>query len=106
MVGRGAALFDCWQLTHRQFHPSCEPTNPTERPPSAPVDLQFLMRGLRTADNFIKLAEATILATFNGVQSEEFPNHIFTDAHQNSPKDVKENYQEIAFQNFRQCFFL
>jgi len=64
------------------------------------------MRGLRTADNFIKLAEATFLATFNGVQSEEFPNHIFTDAHQNSPKDVKENYQEIAFQNFRQCFFL
>src|SRR5262245_23105039 len=81
-------------------------TNPTERrPPSAPLDLQFVMRGLRTADNFIKLAEETFLATFNGVQSEEFPNHIFTDAHQQSSKDVKENYQEIAFQNFRQCFF-
>jgi hypothetical protein len=83
------------------------PTNPTDqRPPSAPLDLQFLMRGLRTADNFIKLAEETFLATFNGVQSEELPNHIFTDAHQNSPKDVKEIYQEIAFQDFRQCFFL
>jgi len=74
---------------------------------NAPLDLQFLMRGLRTADDFIKLAEETFLATFNGVvQSEEFPNHIFTDAHQKSPKDVKEIYQEMAFQNFRQCFFL
>jgi hypothetical protein len=83
------------------------PTNPTDqRPPSAPLDLQFLMRGLRTTDNFIKLAEETFLATFNGVESEEFPNHIFTDAHQRSSKDVKEIYQEIAFQNFRQCFFL
>jgi hypothetical protein len=83
------------------------PTNPTDQgPPSAPLDLQFLMKGLRTADDFIKLSEETFLATFNVVQSEEFPNDIFTDAHQKSPKDVKENYQEIAFQNFRQCFFL
>ena len=73
---------------------------------NAPPDLQFLMRGLRTADDFINLAEETFLATFNGVQSEEFPNQIFTDAHQKSPKDVREIYQEIAFQNFRQCFFL
>jgi len=90
-----------------QFVATQAPTNPTDqRPPSAPLDLRFLMRGLRTADYFIKLAEETFLATFNGVQSEELPNHIFTDAHQKSPKDVKENYQEIAFQNFRQCFFL
>jgi hypothetical protein len=83
------------------------PTNPTDqRPPSAQLDLQFLMKGLRTANDFIKLAEETFLATFNGVQSEEFPNDIFTDAHQKSPKDVKEIYQKIAFQNFRQCFFL
>src|SRR5262249_4486803 len=83
------------------------PTNPTDQgPPSAPLDLQFLMKGLRTADDFIKLAEETFLATFNGVQSEEFPKDIFTDAHQKSPKDVKEIYQKIAFQNFRQCFFL
>src|SRR5215471_11253015 len=73
---------------------------------NAPPDLQFLMRGLRTADDFINLAEETFLATFNGVQSEEFPNHIFTDAHRKSPKDVREIYQEIPFQNFRQCFFL
>jgi hypothetical protein len=64
------------------------------------------MRGLRTADDFINLAEETFLATFNGVQSEEFPSHIFTDAHQQSSKDVREIYQEVAFQNFRQCFFL
>src|SRR5262249_38077593 len=90
-----------------QFVATQAPTNPTDqRPPSAPLDLQFLMRGLRTADKFIKLAEGTFLATFNGVQSEELPNHIFTDAHQKSPKDAKEIYQEIAFQNFRQCFFL
>jgi hypothetical protein len=90
-----------------QFVATQAPTNPTdERPPSAPLDLQFLMRGLRTADNFIKLAEKTFLATFNAVQPEEFPNRIFTDAHQKSSKDVKEIYQEIAFQNFRQCFFL
>ena len=89
-----------------QFVATQAPTNPTDqRPPSAPLDLQFLMRGLRTADNFIKLAEKTFLATFNAVQSEEFPNRIFTDAHQKSSKDVKEIYQEIAFQNFRQCFF-
>src|SRR5262249_23428739 len=39
-----------------QLVASPAPTNPTDqRPPSAPLDLQFLMRGLRTADNFIKL---------------------------------------------------
>ena len=83
------------------------PTNPTDqRPPSAPLDLQFLMKGLRTADDFIKLAEETFLATFNGGQLEEFSNDIFTDARQKSPKDVKEIYQKIAFQNFRLCFLL
>jgi hypothetical protein len=65
---------------------------------NAPRNLQFLMKGLRTADDFIKLAEETFLAAFDGVQPEEFTNAIFTDARQ--------NYQEIAFRNFRQCFFL
>jgi ABC transporter substrate binding protein len=51
-----------------QFVATQAPTNPTDqRPPSAPLDLRFLMRGLRTADYFIKLAEETFLATFNGV---------------------------------------
>jgi hypothetical protein len=73
---------------------------------SAPRNLQFLMKGLRTADDFIKLTEETFLAAFNDVRPEEFTNDIFTDARQKSPKDVSEIYQEIAFRNFRQCFFL
>ena len=64
---------------------------------NAPVDLQFLMKGLRTADDFIKLAEETFLATFNDAEGDETTTDISTDA-----KDVR----EIAFQNFRQCFFL
>jgi hypothetical protein len=73
---------------------------------NAPRNLQFLMRGLRTADDFIRSAEETFLAVFNDVRPEEFPNDIFTDARQKSPKDVSEINQEIAFRNFRQCFFL
>jgi hypothetical protein len=73
---------------------------------NAPPNLQFLMKGLRTADDFIKLAEETFLAVFNDAQSDEFTTDISTDARRKSPKDVKEIYQEIAFQNFRQCFFL
>jgi hypothetical protein len=69
---------------------------------NAPVDLQFLMRGLRTADDFIKLAEETFLATFNDLEADEFTTDISTDARQKSGKDVR----AIAFQNFRQCFFL
>jgi hypothetical protein len=73
---------------------------------NAPLDLQFLMKGLRTADDFIKLAEETFLAVFNDAQADEFTTDISTDARRKSPKDVKEIYQEIAFHNFRQCFFL
>jgi hypothetical protein len=73
---------------------------------NAPLDLQFLMRGLRTADDFIKLAEETFLAVFNDVEADEFTSDISTDARRKSPKDGREIYQEIAFQNFRQCFFL
>jgi hypothetical protein len=69
---------------------------------NAPVDLQFLMRGLRTADDFIKLAEETFLATFTDVEADEFTTSISTDARRKSGKDMR----EIAFQNFRQCFFL
>src|SRR5215831_9635540 len=66
------------------------------------ADLQFLMRGLRTADDFIKFAEETFLAAFNDVQADEFTPSISTDARRKLGKDVR----EIAFQNFRQCFFL
>src|SRR5262249_10056269 len=69
---------------------------------NAPVDLQFLMRGLRTADNFIKLAEETFLATFNDAEGDETTTDFATDARRKSGNDVR----EIAFQNFRQCFFL
>jgi len=69
---------------------------------NAPVDLQFLMRGLRTADDLIKLAEETFLAAFKDVEADEFTTSISTDARRKSGKDVR----EIAFQNFRQCFFL
>jgi hypothetical protein len=73
---------------------------------NAPVDLQFLMRGLRIADDFIKLAEETFLATFNDVEADEFTTDISTDVRRKSPKGAREIYQQIAFQNFRQCFFL
>jgi hypothetical protein len=74
---------------------------------NAPLNLQFLMKGLRTADDFIRLAEETFLAVFNDVQPEEFTNEIsFTVADQKLPKHVRDLYQEIAFRNFRQCFFL
>jgi hypothetical protein len=73
---------------------------------NAPPNLRFLMKGLRTADDFIKLAEETFLAAFNGTQPEEPTNDIFTDARQKSPQDVSEIYPEIAFRDFRQCFFL
>jgi hypothetical protein len=74
---------------------------------NAPTSLQFLMKGLRTADDFIKLAEEAFLAVFNDVQPEEFTSEIsFTDGNQKSPKDVRESYREIAFRNFRQYFFL
>jgi len=106
------------------------PTNPTEQHPSnaplppmtgdtaeqrkiaearvstnlanAPLELQFLMRGLRTADEFIKLAEETFFATFNDGQGDETTTYISTNARRKSGKDVR----KIAFQNFRQCFFL
>jgi hypothetical protein len=74
---------------------------------NAPINLQFLMKGLRTADDFIKLGEETFLAVFNDVQPEEFTSDIsFTDGNQTSPKDLRDSYREIAFRNFRQCFFL
>jgi len=73
---------------------------------NAPLDLQFLMKGLRTADDFIKLAEETFLAVFNDVDAGGLTIDISTDARRKPPKDVREIYQEIAFQNFRQCFFL
>jgi hypothetical protein len=69
---------------------------------NAPLDLQFLMKGLRTADEFIKLAEETFLATFNDAEGDETTTDFSTDARLKSGKDVR----EIAFQNFRQCFFL
>jgi hypothetical protein len=69
---------------------------------NAPADLQFLMRGLRTADDFIKFAEETFLAAFNDVEAHEFTISTSTDARRKSGKDMR----EIAFQNFRQCFFL
>jgi len=73
---------------------------------NAPLDLQFLMRGLRTADDFIKSAEETFLATFNDAEGDETTTDFSTDARRKSGKDVREIYQQIAFQNFRQCFFL
>ncbi len=69
---------------------------------NAPRDLQFLMRGLRTADDFIKFAEETFSAVFSDVQREESKDDIFTDARHKLPKDTA---REVAFRNFRQCFF-
>jgi hypothetical protein len=73
---------------------------------NAPLNLQFLMKGLRTADDFIRLAEETFMAVFNDARPEEFTNEVsFTVAKQKSFKAVRDLYQEIAFRNFRQCFF-
>src|SRR5215469_15549364 len=81
-------------------------TNHSRNVANAPVDLQFLMRGLRTADDFIELAEETFLATFNHAEGDETTTDFSTEARRKSSKDVGEIYQQIAFQNFRQCFFL
>jgi len=111
-----------------QFVATQAPTNPTDQQPrvapssaplspitadraeakasrdlaNAPLDLQFLMKGLRNAADFIKLAEETFLATFNDVEGDETTTDISTDVRRKTGKDVR----EIAFQNFRQCFFL
>jgi hypothetical protein len=73
---------------------------------NAPRNLQVLMKGLRTADDFIKAAEETFLATFNDVQPEELKDDTSTDAHRDSPGNPAEIHRETAFRNFRQCFFL
>jgi hypothetical protein len=49
------------------------------------------MKGLRTADDFIKLAEETFLTAFNDIRPEEPTHDIFTDASQKSPKCPSEN---------------
>jgi len=73
---------------------------------SAPRNLQVLMKGLRAADDFIKAAEETFLATFDDVQPEEFKDDTATDAHRDSPANAGEIHRETAFRNFRRCFFL
>jgi hypothetical protein len=72
----------------------------------APANLQFLMKGLRTADDFIKLAEETFLPVVAAGQTGDIENGDFTDAHRGSAADSSEAHREIAFRNFRRCFFL
>ena len=80
------------------------PTNSShQRPQVAPPNLQFLMKGVRTADEFIKLAEKTFVAVFNDVN--ELEDSIIANARE-SPNDAKMSHGNIAFQNFRRCFFL
>ena len=64
------------------------------------------MKGLRTADDFIKSAEETFLATFAHGEPEDSKQDPFTDTRHNSTQTAKESYREIAFRNFRRCFFL
>src|SRR5262245_29532623 len=68
-----------------------------------PQNLQFLMKGLRTADNFVRFAEETFAAVFN---DDEFENGIFNGARQKSPSHESKSQRETALQNFRECFFL
>jgi hypothetical protein len=72
----------------------------------APASLQFLMKGLRTADDFIKLAEETFLTVVAAGPTGDIENGDFTDAHRASAANASEAHQEIAFRNFRRCFFL
>lgn len=72
----------------------------------APRHLQVLMKGLRTADDFIKSAEETFLATFEEVAPEDSGEDASTDAHRNPAGNAKESHREVAFRNFRRCFFL
>jgi hypothetical protein len=89
------------------FAPIQVQTNsPDRRLQAPPRTLQFLMKGLRTADDFIKLAEKTFLAEFTDIEAEEFEGGDFTNAREESSTDNKKSYREIAFQNFRRCFFL
>ena len=41
-----------------------------------PQNLQFLMNGLRTADEFIKSAEKLFLSTFNDLNDEKFDERV------------------------------
>jgi hypothetical protein len=74
---------------------------------SAPPALQFLMTGVRTADDFINLAEENFLAAFRDLEADEPGNDTFADATRvQLPPKFGKTPGEIAFLNFRQCFFL
>src|SRR5262249_24196316 len=74
---------------------------------SAPGALQFLMKGARTADDFIHAAEENFRAAFNDLEAGESGNDTFADATRvQLPKNFGKTPGEIAFLNFRQCFFL
>jgi hypothetical protein len=59
---------------------------------------------LWTADDFIRSAQETFLATLNDAQPEEFKEDAGADARQASPGTTSQISREIAFHNFRQCF--
>jgi hypothetical protein len=74
---------------------------------NAPRALQFLMKGVRTADDFINLAEENFRGAFSDLAADESGNDTFADATQAQlPKNFGKTPGEIAFLNFRQCFFL
>jgi hypothetical protein len=74
---------------------------------NAPRALQFLMKGVRTTDDFIHSAEENFLAAFSDLEADGSGNDTFADATRvQLPKNFGKTPGEIAFLNFRQCFFL
>ena len=74
---------------------------------NAPRALQFLMKGLRTTEDFINLAEENFLAAFSDLEADELRSDTFADATRvQLPKTFGKTPGEIVFLNFRQCFFL
>ena len=106
--GRGILRFaavDASAMSSQLAPMQVQTNSPDQRLQAPPRTLQFLMKGLRIADDFIKLAEKTFVAEFSDIEAEEFGGD-FTDAREEPSTDIKKSYREIAFQNFRRCFFL
>jgi hypothetical protein len=105
--GRGILRFAAVDTSAMSSLVAESPTNSSDQGLQvSPQNLQFLMKGLRTADNFVRFAEETFAAVFNDVEGDEFENGIFNSAREKSPSHVSKSQRETAFQNFRECFFL
>ena len=69
-----------------------------------PQNLQFLMNGLRTADEFIKSAEKLFLSTFNDLNDEKFDEDNFSNAREKSSSGLKKTDWRLHSRIFGSAF--